>query len=289
LDEAVQSVIAQTFTDWECIVVDDGSTEDLSRVEKMDPRVRLIRQPNRGVSAARNNAIMNSAGEFIAFLDADDIFLPTKLDLQVGILDSSPGVGYCHTAFRTIDAAGVDVGPGYQTFAGTRADMLERGGFLCGTAVVPRRALACAGLFDPLLRSGEDYDLALRIVRFFTAAHVPQELYLYRKAGTSASSDGARMLASIRNVHARIALSAKFGCDHRETASVRRAGRRLRHVWGVMEYDAARKAVNGRKPLAAAMGLIKAAAWSPRYTLTSLLKFPLPRLGGGATGRGRLR
>ena len=63
LDEAVQSVIAQTFTDWECIVIDDGSTEDLSRVEKMDPRVRLLRQANAGQAAARSRGLAVAGGE----------------------------------------------------------------------------------------------------------------------------------------------------------------------------------------------------------------------------------
>ena len=83
LDEAVQSVIAQIFTDWECLVVDDGSTEDLSRVERMDSRVRLIRQKNGGTQAAGDNGTLTSGGEFIVFLDHDDIWLPAKLEKQV--------------------------------------------------------------------------------------------------------------------------------------------------------------------------------------------------------------
>lgn len=290
LDEAIQSVIAQTFTDWECIVVDDGSTEDLSPVEKMDPRVRLIRQPNRGVSAARNNAIMNSTGEFIAFLDADDLFLPTKLEKQIEVMKGDPEIGYCHTSFRRVDAASADLGPGYECFAsGTCTEMLERGGFLCGTSVVSRRAIAVAGLFDPLLRSAEDYDLALRVARFFRTAHLPEELYLYRQLGASASADWARMRASLRNVQERFLLSAKFSGDRRLAASVRCAGRRLRHIAGVLHYDAAREAVNGGRPVSAAISVARATACAPGYTLRSILNYPLQKFRRAATGGRAIR
>ena len=99
LDEAVQSVIAQTFTDWECVVVDDGSTEDLSRVEKMDPRVRLICQPNRVTSPARNMGILKSKGESVALLDHDDLRRPGNPEKQVAAMAASPGAGICHTGF----------------------------------------------------------------------------------------------------------------------------------------------------------------------------------------------
>ena len=106
LDEAVQSVIAQTFTDWECIVVDYGSTEDLSRVEKMDPRVRLIRQPNRGAQAARHNAILGSRGDLVAFLDHDDIGFSEKLEKQIALMRENPEIVFCHTGLDVIDAEG---------------------------------------------------------------------------------------------------------------------------------------------------------------------------------------
>ena len=79
---ALSSVCAQTFTDWECIVVDDGSTEDLSFAMDIDPRIRLFRQRNMGISAARNRGIFGSIGSYIAFLDSDDLWMPEKLALQ---------------------------------------------------------------------------------------------------------------------------------------------------------------------------------------------------------------
>ncbi len=286
LNEAVKSVIAQTFTDWECIVVDDGSTEDLSPVERLDPRVRLIRQPNRGVSAARNNAIMNSSGDYIAFLDADDIFLPTKLEKQIKVMMADPDIGYCHTSFRRIDAVGADIGPGYECFAaGSYAEMLRRGGFLCGTSAVARRAVGCAGLFDPLLRSGEDYDFAMRVAFFFRTAHVPEELYLYRRLGVSASSNHARMRASLRNIHERLLLSAVFGGDRQAAACVRRAENRSRYSSGVAHYDAAREAVRAGRPIPAMAAIAGAVMCAPGYALGSLVKYPLQKLRG-ATARG---
>jgi glycosyltransferase involved in cell wall biosynthesis len=286
LDEAIQSVVAQTFTDWECIVVDDGSTENLSRIEKMDPRIRLIRQPNRGVSAARNNAILNSTGEYIAFLDADDLYLPTKLEKQVKLMILDPRIGYCHTSFRLIDAAGVDIGPGYKCFAAeTHTEMLEHGGFLCGTSIVTRRAIASAGLFDPLLRSGEDYDFALRVARFFRVAHISEYLYLYRQLRMSASSDHARMWASLRNVHERFLLSAEFSGDRHLADSVKHAVLRQRHLAGVIYYDAARRAVNDSRPFSAAIAILQATIYAPGYTLRSLVKYTFQKFRRTAKSR----
>lgn len=98
LAEAIESVHAQSFTDWELILVDDGSTDgsrDIARDAANDERIRYIDHPghaNRGMSASRNAGIAEARGEFIAFLDADDIWQPQKLTEQIGIFDTNPEV-----------------------------------------------------------------------------------------------------------------------------------------------------------------------------------------------------
>ena len=97
IDAALQSVFAQTFRSFEIIVVDDGSTDDTAdRVEAWGSRVMLHRQKNAGPAAARNRAIASARGEFLAFLDADDVWLPTKLARQVSYFERYPETGLLH-------------------------------------------------------------------------------------------------------------------------------------------------------------------------------------------------
>lgn len=92
IKRAIRSVQAQTFTDWELIVVDDGSTDDTAaRIEGCDPRLKLIRQENQGTAGARNTGLRASAGSYIAFLDSDDEWLPHHLELCVSFLEAFPG------------------------------------------------------------------------------------------------------------------------------------------------------------------------------------------------------
>ncbi|HEV2664421.1 MAG TPA: glycosyltransferase family A protein, partial [Blastocatellia bacterium] len=91
IKRAIRSVQAQTFTDWELIVVDDGSTDDTAaRIEGCDPRLKLIRQENQGTAGARNTGLRASAGSYIAFLDSDDEWLPHHLELCVSFLNAFP-------------------------------------------------------------------------------------------------------------------------------------------------------------------------------------------------------
>lgn len=113
LDEALASVLAQTFEDWECVVVDDGSTEDLSRIDALDPRVRRIRQENRGLSIARNVGLMQSHSEYVAFVDADDLWAPHKLQAQVEMMDANLNLAMCQRlASSTPKAASINTAGG---------------------------------------------------------------------------------------------------------------------------------------------------------------------------------
>ncbi|MCJ8280869.1 MAG: glycosyltransferase family 2 protein, partial [Rivularia sp. ALOHA_DT_140] len=112
LPETLESVLQQTFTDFEILIINDGSSDDIvewaSKIS--DSRVRLITQINQGVSAARNTGIRNSQGEYIAFLDADDLWEPTKLEKQVNCLKANPGVGLVYTWTTFIDQFSQPIG-----------------------------------------------------------------------------------------------------------------------------------------------------------------------------------
>ena len=104
LDRTIDSALRQTYQDFEIIVVDDGSTDGTqSLVAGYGKAVRYVYQPNQGASAARNTALSQASGEFIAYLDADDLWLPEKLARQVEFLDAHPACGFVHTEVSVID------------------------------------------------------------------------------------------------------------------------------------------------------------------------------------------
>src|SRR5438067_8321397 len=103
----IQSVLAQTYRDWELVIVDDGSPDDSAGIIDgylPHPQIRFIRQANAGVAAARNTGIANARGEFVALLDQDDLWLPDKLERQLLYLNARPDVGFVHSRVDCIDA-----------------------------------------------------------------------------------------------------------------------------------------------------------------------------------------
>jgi glycosyltransferase involved in cell wall biosynthesis len=166
LREAIDSVLAQDFKDFELIVVDDGSTDDTVKIlDDYGQDLMRIRQTNRGVSAARNHGIAAASGHLIAFLDSDDLWLPRKLSTQVAFFDANPSAVINQTEEIWI-RNGVRVNPKvrHHKFAGM---IFERSLALClvsPSAVMMTRSLFDeVGLFDEALPACEDYDLWLRI------------------------------------------------------------------------------------------------------------------------------
>ena len=164
--EAIDSVLAQDFADYELIMVDDGSTDNTPDILNAYGRdIRVLRQSNKGVSAARNRGIRASSGGLIAFLDSDDLWLPQKLSRQVAFLDAHPQAMICQTEEQWI-RNGTRVNPKkrHHKFSGM---IFERSLELClvsPSAVMLRRPLFDAvGIFDENLPACEDYDLWLRV------------------------------------------------------------------------------------------------------------------------------
>src|SRR5579862_3924338 len=177
LQNALASVLAQTFGDWECVVVDDGSTEDLSWVMSTDDRVRLIRQKNSGTSAARNVAIAATSAPLIAFLDQDDEWFPEKLQAQAVALRGNPQVGLCDTNFHVL-RDGLKIADGYREHGGTYLGMLAGGAMGLSTVVARREAVDAAGGFNPCFRIMQDADLYLRVLMLGWSAHRLQDVHV---------------------------------------------------------------------------------------------------------------
>jgi glycosyltransferase involved in cell wall biosynthesis len=166
LKEAVDSVLAQHFQDYELIVVDDGSTDDTGfLLADYGRRLIVVRQPNLGVSAARNAGIKEARGQYLAFLDSDDLWLPDKLEVQVAYLAQNSDVQICQTEEIWI-RNGVQVNP-KRRHRKPSGMIFKRSLELClvspSAVMMNRRLLSDVGLFDENLPACEDYDLWLRI------------------------------------------------------------------------------------------------------------------------------
>jgi glycosyltransferase involved in cell wall biosynthesis len=165
LTRAIDSVLAQDFNDLEIVVVDDGSVDDSSKILQSYPQIVVVRQDHRGVSAARNTGIARAAGPLIAFLDSDDVWLPSKVSTQIAFFNAQPDALICQTEEIWIrDGRQVNPKKRHQKHSGM---IFERCLELCivsPSAVMMRQSLFDAvGFFDETLPACEDYDLWLRV------------------------------------------------------------------------------------------------------------------------------
>lgn len=204
LPQAVDSVLAQTFTDYDVVIVDDGSSDRIISwaATIQDPRVRLVSQANRGLAGARNTGIRESDGDYIAFLDADDLWHPTKLEKQVALMDASPEVGVVYTWMTLVNQQGEPTGRFVKNSA--EGDVWDR--LILRNCVgsgsnpmVRRTCFEQVGNFDENLGSYmEDRDMWLRIAPYYKFAVVKESLVDYRQHPSSASKNWVAMARSAR-------------------------------------------------------------------------------------------
>ena len=186
LPEAIESALAQTLPPHEVIVVDDGSRDDTPAVlERYRSRITIISQQNSGVSAARNHGVERSTGDFLAFLDADDVWLPQKLERQVACFRERPESGLVHCAMQLIDhegKPGKTVDSGLEGWVGPELIRFRRPVVLGGGSgvMVPRRVFDELGGFDGGLSTSADWDLYFRIAMQYPVAFIPEVLLQYR-------------------------------------------------------------------------------------------------------------
>jgi len=196
ISAAINSVLVQNWPGVDIIVVDDGSKDDSAQVVRETfPAVKLVCQANQGVAVARNTGISQADGEWIAFLDADDIWLPGKLSHQWTQLEANPGVRMNYTAWQVW--ASSDPAPtasfieqlqsqtnDIRTWSGASGwvylNLLIDCVVWTSTVLAHRSVFEEVGSFDATLRIGEDYDLWLRASRVTQILRVPQPLALYR-------------------------------------------------------------------------------------------------------------
>jgi len=193
LAAALDSVFMQTFQDFEIIVIDDGSTDDTSEVIRSylgDPRVHYLRTDHLGQPAAKNAGIRGASGEFVAFLDADDIWLPTKLDKQIELIRSDPTLGVVHCKIQPMNEHGVPtiIYQERPMYRGWVLDKLFHRPFICfSSSMIRRDVLEEVGGFDETIPLSIDYDLWLRIAMRYQFDHVDERLVLYRSGHANLS------------------------------------------------------------------------------------------------------
>jgi glycosyltransferase involved in cell wall biosynthesis len=203
IDEALLSVFTQTYKNYEVIVVDDGSvTDSVARIcDKYKGGIKYIRQQNKGLAAARNTGIRNSKGDYLAFLDDDDLWLPEKLEKQVRLYKDleSKGItaGIVYTGIEDINETGK---PLYKTLyrsSGYCYDILlfiDFIGYGGSSAMVPSSILIDVGYFDETMRRVEDYDLWIRIAKRYPIYSVNDYLVKYRNRDGSLHKEPLEMI-----------------------------------------------------------------------------------------------
>jgi glycosyltransferase involved in cell wall biosynthesis len=187
----VESVFAQTFADWELIIADDGSdehTREYLRTLASEPRVKLIWLPHTGIPAVvRNAALREARGEYVAFLDSDDLWAPRKLERQFEVLRTRVGCRWIYTAFSQVDASGQllpeELHRRWIPYEGSVFERLVTGQVSVRTPSVlaTRELIMRAGGFDEKISSGEDYDLWMRMALDSDLAVIDEPLVQVRR------------------------------------------------------------------------------------------------------------
>ena len=199
LPETLESVLQQTFTDFEVLIVDDGSSDNIVQWANglTDDRVKFISQSNEGVSTARNLAISEARGDYIAFLDADDLWDKTKLEKQAQFLDDNPTVGLVATWMILTDEQG---NPGAEVKidfeqGNIRKQLIEISLIPCGSIPMVRRVcFDNVGVFDPTLRFGEDWEMWTRIAADYDFGLIKEILVYYRQHSKNSSKNSHEIL-----------------------------------------------------------------------------------------------
>ena len=189
--EAVESVLAQSIRPDEIIVADDGSTDRTAQV--LSPyagRIKYVYQENRGEPAARNLGLRHAGGELIAWLDADDLWLPDKLEMQLAYFAQHPDCALVYTDGTMFDEDGITAPSIREHFRLTfpsgdiYPQLFRETLFGSGSVVFRKSCLEKVGWFDEKLLIGSDYDMWLRIARRFEVGYVEKPLLMYRQHAT---------------------------------------------------------------------------------------------------------
>jgi glycosyltransferase involved in cell wall biosynthesis len=208
LRQAIQSILDQTFTDFEFLIINDGSTDDSLKILNAfalgDPRIRIISRSNRGLTVTLNEGIALARGEFIARMDADDIAMPDRLEKQLAYLRANPACVLLGSRVMLVDPNGSPIEEIclHKSHEEIDTALMSHGWPMVHPAVMMRtRALRSIGGYCEAFRTNQDHDLFLRLAEYGRVANLPDMLLKYRQHKKSISAanllQGHDPLASI--------------------------------------------------------------------------------------------
>lgn len=231
LPAALDSLLAQTCSDWEALLWDDGSSDDSARIAAdyaaRDPRFRLLGDGrNHGQAAALATTLAQARGAFFGTFDSDDVLEPQALAAMLDFLQARPALGMGYSQYVEIDEAGTRQAPGRRSLTPYSPAGLLVEFMTFQFRLVRAEAYRAVGGFDPAAAYAEDYDLCLRLSEHYPVGHLPQCLYRYRirRGSTSQSSRLRQVQASFAAAQRAL---ARRGLDRQQVLSL---GIRARHV-----------------------------------------------------------
>lgn len=282
LGEALASLQAQDFSDWEAVVVDDGAPDDVEGAIAAfagDPRIRLLKTDNQGVATARDRAIRHARADLIALLDGDDRYEPAYLARMVAAIGADPGLGFvsCDAIYF---GESLRTGRVFSAFSPqdppvTLERVLRRAFNVFTGSILRRAAYDAIGGYDPTLRAGEDFDLWLRMLEAgWRGDYLPAPLAAYRRRRESLSMDTLPMLRAVARVY-RGSATRLAGRPEAATAEAMHADVLRQIAWE--EGETMIRAGSVRDGLAR-LEAADAAGRSPRWRLTMGLITTFPVL-----------
>jgi glycosyltransferase involved in cell wall biosynthesis len=190
--ETIQSVQTQTFTDFELIIINDGSRDQTVEIVNSinDPRIKLFSYPNGGASISRNRGISHATGEYIAFLDADDLWTDDKLELLLAALQKNPqaGLAYSWASYMNEDGTSIKPAPPVYLEGNVYAELLVYDFIVTGSSLIRKQAIDAVGEFDTTLKGAEDWNYWLRLALNWDFVVVPKHQLLCRQTPGSLTS-----------------------------------------------------------------------------------------------------
>ena len=203
--ETMETVLKQTYQDFEVLVVNDGSTDGtadwVNALSDREPKVRMVSQANQGLAGARCTGVTNARGKYVAFIDDDDLWELTKLAKQVNSLESNPQAGLCYTWTALTDSEGKPTGRVIASNAEGNVwqAMTEMNIVCCGsTPMIRRSCFDDVGLFDRQVSPSDDWDMWWRIAAKYEFTVIKEPLILYRQHPNNSSKKCDRMLETSR-------------------------------------------------------------------------------------------